>query len=96
MTVEYKPASPEIGVVSLASPYTVDDTTERVVRVIERAGMTIFARIDQQGAAQGGGVDDATHDARAVRQPEGRHAVDASVSDVGNRPPAQGTGVGRR
>jgi uncharacterized protein (DUF302 family) len=56
MTVEYKPASPEIGVVSLASPYTVEDTTERVVRVIERAGMTIFACIDQQGAAQAVGL----------------------------------------
>ena len=56
MTVEYKPGSPEIGVVSRASPYTVDDTTERVVRAIERAGMTIFARIDQQVAAQAVGL----------------------------------------
>ncbi len=56
MTVEYVPASPEIGVVSMASPYPVDDTTERVLRVIERAGMTIFARIDQQGAAHGVGL----------------------------------------
>lgn len=56
MSVEYMPASPEIGVVSLASPYTADDTTERVVRELERAGMTIFARIDQQGAAKGVGL----------------------------------------
>ncbi|MGO9018474.1 MAG: DUF302 domain-containing protein [Syntrophobacteraceae bacterium] len=50
------PASPEIGVINLASPYTVEDTTQRVVRVIEHAGMTIFARIDQQGAAQAAGL----------------------------------------
>ncbi len=49
-------ASPEIGVVSVASPYAVDDTTERVLRVLERAGMTIFAQIDQHGAAQAVGV----------------------------------------
>ena len=56
MTVEYMPASPELGAVSMASSYTVDETTERVLRVLERAGMTIFARIDQQGAAQGVGL----------------------------------------
>jgi uncharacterized protein (DUF302 family) len=56
MTVEYKSAPPEIGVVSLASSDGVDDTTERVVRVLEQAGMTIFARIDQQGAAQAVGL----------------------------------------
>jgi uncharacterized protein (DUF302 family) len=49
-------ASPEIGVVSLASPYAVDDTAERVVRALEQAGMTVFARIDQQGAAQAVGL----------------------------------------
>ena len=51
MSIEYMSASPETGVVSLASPYAVDDTTGRVVRVLMKAGMTIFARIDQQGAA---------------------------------------------
>ena len=56
MSVEYTSASPETGVVSLASPCAVGDTTERVVRVLERAGMTIFARIDQQGAAQATGL----------------------------------------
>jgi uncharacterized protein (DUF302 family) len=49
-------ASPEIGVVSLASPYAVDDTTDCVVRLLKQAGMTIFARIDQQGAAQAVGL----------------------------------------
>ncbi|MFZ0931154.1 MAG: DUF302 domain-containing protein [Syntrophobacteraceae bacterium] len=50
------PASPEIGVINLASPCTVEDTTQRVVRVIEQAGMTVFARIDQQGAAEAAGL----------------------------------------
>jgi uncharacterized protein (DUF302 family) len=49
-------ASPEAGVVSLVSAYAVHDTTERLVRVLERAGMTIFARIDQQAAAQAVGL----------------------------------------
>ena len=40
------------GVMNLASPYSVDDTTQRLVRVLEHAGMTIFARIDQKGAAR--------------------------------------------
>jgi uncharacterized protein (DUF302 family) len=48
--------SPESGVVSLASPYAVVDATERVVLTLEQAGMTIFARIDQQGAAQAAGL----------------------------------------
>jgi uncharacterized protein (DUF302 family) len=46
----------EIGVESRASPFSVGDTTERVVRVLEQAGMTIFAQIDQQGAAQAVGL----------------------------------------
>ena len=48
--------SPNVGVVNLASPYAVGDAAERVVRVLEQAGMTIFARIDQQGAAQAAGL----------------------------------------
>ncbi len=49
-------ASPEVGVLSLSSPYAVGDTAERVVRVLEQAGMTIFARIDQQDAARSVGL----------------------------------------
>jgi uncharacterized protein (DUF302 family) len=56
MPVEHVSASPEVGVVSLASPSAVNDTTERVVRVLKQAGMTIFAQIDQQGAAQSVGL----------------------------------------
>ena len=49
-------ASPESGVMNLASPYSVDDTTQRLVHVLEHAGMTVFARIDQKAAAQAAGV----------------------------------------
>ena len=49
-------ASPESGVVSLASPHAFDSSTARVVRVLEHAGMTIFARIDQQSAAEAVGL----------------------------------------
>jgi len=48
--------SPDNGVVNLASLHPVDETTRRLVRVLEHAGMTIFARIDQQGAARAAGV----------------------------------------
>ncbi len=48
--------SDESGVTNLASPYSVDDTTQRLVRVLEQAGMMIFARIDQKAAAQAAGV----------------------------------------
>lgn len=50
-------APPEPGVVSLASPNAFDDTTARVVRVLEHNGMTIFARIDQQSAAEAVGLE---------------------------------------
>src|SRR6185295_12579878 len=49
-------ASPESGVVSLASPHAFDSSTARVVRVLDHAGMTIFARIDQQSAAEAVGL----------------------------------------
>lgn len=49
-------ALPETGIINLASPYSVDDAVQRLVPVLERAGMTIFARIDQKGAAQAAGV----------------------------------------
>ena len=48
--------SPENGIINLASSYSVDDTTQRLVSVLEHAGMTIFARIDQKSAAQTVGV----------------------------------------
>jgi uncharacterized protein DUF302 len=48
--------SPEPGVVSLASPHAFDDTTARVVRVLEHAGIKIFSRIDQQSAAEAVGL----------------------------------------
>jgi len=49
-------ASREPGVVSLASPHAFDETTARVIRVLEHAGMTIFTRIDQQSAAEAVGL----------------------------------------
>lgn len=48
--------SPESGVINLASPYSVDDTAQRLVRVLENAGMMIFARIDQKVAAEAAGL----------------------------------------
>jgi uncharacterized protein (DUF302 family) len=52
MSVDYVYTSPEVGMVSVASPYAVGETTERVLHVLKQAGMTIFARIDQQSAAR--------------------------------------------
>ena len=50
------PEVSENGVLHLASPHPADGTTQRLVGVLEQAGMTIFARIDQQGAARAAGV----------------------------------------
>jgi uncharacterized protein (DUF302 family) len=47
---------PDNGVLSLKSADSVDKTTQQLVSVLEHAGMTIFARIDQQSAAQVAGV----------------------------------------
>lgn len=46
----------ENGIVSVSSPYRVAEATTRLVGVLENAGMTIFARVDQQGAAQAAGL----------------------------------------
>lgn len=46
----------ENGVMNLASPCSVEETTQRLVNVIGDAGMTIFARIDQKDAAEAAGV----------------------------------------
>jgi uncharacterized protein (DUF302 family) len=48
--------SQESGIVDMASPYSVADTVQRLVHVLEQAGVKIFARIDQQDAAQEAGV----------------------------------------
>ena len=49
-------ASLETGVVNLASSSTVGDTTAQLVRVLQHAGMTVFAQIDQQDAARSAGL----------------------------------------
>lgn len=49
--------TPENGVVSFTSPRGVDETVRRLVRALDRQGMSIFARIDQQAAAKAVGVD---------------------------------------
>jgi uncharacterized protein (DUF302 family) len=46
----------ESGVLNLASPCSVEETTHRLVNVIGDAGMTVFAQIDQKDAAQAAGV----------------------------------------
>ena len=45
-------ASSEIGIVNVACPFAVSEAVKRIVRALEQAGMTIFAQIDQQGAAR--------------------------------------------
>ena len=48
--------SAQRGILSLASPLSVSDTTVRVVEEIEKAGMRIFAQIDHQENARAVGV----------------------------------------
>ena len=46
----------ENGIVTLPSPHSVKDTTEKIVARLEQGGMTIFAKIDQQSAAAAVGM----------------------------------------
>lgn len=47
---------PDRGVISVPSPYSVEETVNNLTRGLVGAGMTIFARIDQEAAAQSAGV----------------------------------------
>lgn len=44
--------TPENSFLNLQSPFSVADTLERLLQVLEEAGMTIFERIDHQANAQ--------------------------------------------
>ena len=48
--------SPEHGIINLSSLHSVEQTVRRLVGVFEQEGMTVFARIDQQGAAEAVGL----------------------------------------
>ena len=48
--------SVESGVINLVSPYSVDDTVQRILLALESAGMMVFARIDQKAAAEAVGL----------------------------------------
>ncbi len=45
------------GQVELTSPYSYQVTVEKISSSIEKAGMTVFARIDHRAAAQSVGLD---------------------------------------
>ena len=47
----------ESGVLSLPSRFSVADTARKLVEVLEGAGMTVFAQIDQQAAASAAGLN---------------------------------------
>ncbi len=44
------------GVVSQSSPYSVTETIDRLVTILQAKGITIFARIDQQVEAEKAGL----------------------------------------
>jgi uncharacterized protein (DUF302 family) len=48
--------SPEHGIVNLSSRHSVEQTVRQLVGVLEQAGMTVFAQINQQGAAEAVGL----------------------------------------
>jgi uncharacterized protein (DUF302 family) len=47
----------ENSIITLASPYTVKETIDRLENMLRSKGATIFARIDQQAAAQQAGLE---------------------------------------
>lgn len=50
-------ASHENGVVEWGSAHSLQETVERVAAALAEAGLTLFARIDQQAAAAAVGLD---------------------------------------
>ncbi|MCD0484133.1 DUF302 domain-containing protein [Streptacidiphilus sp. ASG 303] len=44
------------GVVTVTSPFSVEETVERILRTAEGAGMTVFAVIDHAAGARGAGL----------------------------------------
>lgn len=47
----------EKDIITLASPYSVKETIDRLENMLRSKGATIFARIDQQAAAQQAGLE---------------------------------------
>ncbi len=45
-----------IGITSMQSSYTVKETIDRLENILQSKGLTVFARIDQQAAAQQAGL----------------------------------------
>lgn len=44
------------GIISQTSPYSVPETIDRLVAVLQAKGITIFARLDQQAEAENVGL----------------------------------------
>ena len=51
------PALATEGMISLPSPHSVNDTSNRLVKLLESKGMTVFSRIDHAAGAQKVGID---------------------------------------
>jgi len=45
------------GVISKPSPYSVDETIQRLDEVVRGKGLTVFARIDHRAGAREAGLD---------------------------------------
>jgi uncharacterized protein (DUF302 family) len=50
------PKFPEAGMVHLSSPYTVDETLERLGKILQSLGIPILASIDHSGGAAAMGL----------------------------------------
>jgi len=49
--------SPEAGIASLPSRFSVEETITRLEALVKAKGMTVFARIDQKAAAEQVGLE---------------------------------------
>lgn len=47
----------DAGIITMASPYTVKETVDRLENMLRSKGATIFARIDQQAVARQAGLE---------------------------------------
>ncbi len=83
------------GMIDVPSPYSVPETLARLESILKERGVTVFARVDHSGEAERVGFQMRPTPVADLWQSEGRHCSDGRSSQRGDRPSAQGAGLGR-
>jgi 5S rRNA maturation endonuclease (ribonuclease M5) len=75
------------GIIDTLSNHSVNETVERLKGILQAKGVTIFAIVDHSGEAAKVGAEDASDQARHLRQPQSRNTFNVSRSERRHRPP---------